>query len=85
MKEPKHFIEEFARIKKMSYRQFEEWLHNYGYASYEMGVEYGNKEAVTWFEVELFDAFVKNGIDEDTADLVIDILLSKDKGAANEQ
>ena len=50
-----------------------------------MGVEYGNKEAVTWFEVELFDAFVKNGIDEDTADLVIDILLSKDKGAANEQ
>lgn len=72
-------LKTFNKVKKMSYRQFEQFLHDYGYGSYEEGVEYGNKEAVTWFSEELVDALIAGGINEDDAILAVDIMLSKEK------
>ena len=78
MKNEKQFIGAFNRLRKMSYKQFETWLTEFGRANYEHGIEYGNKEAVTWFEEDLKAELMLWGLGEELADLVIYILLSKE-------
>ena len=69
-------LDMFSRLKRMSYHEFETKLGAYGQASFNMGLKYSNENGVTWFEDDIFDVMIDCGVDPDTANKVIDILVS---------
>lgn len=74
MKEPS-VSDAFKRLKKMSYKQFEDWLRAYGYANYESGILYGNENSASWFEDDIFDLLLEEGVPEETAIRIVERLV----------
>ena len=74
----KDYIDTFGRLKKMSYRQFSDWMESYCKASYELGVLDGDGISVSYFEDDIFSIMVECGVSADVANKVIDRLLEGD-------
>ena len=67
MAKDREILEWFNKLKRMSYSQFEESLKKYGYESYKMGVEEGERTGTLWTEEQIYDLLLSKGIDKDLA------------------
>lgn len=71
-------VDLFGRIKKMSFRQFSNYMERYGYEAYCVGLREGEEEGdALWTEDELFELFTSEGISPDTANRLIDRMLDR--------
>ena len=77
---PPDSVRLFSEIKKMSFRQFDTWLTQYGFECFQTGLHEGEKEGVWWADTQIFDLLRSEKIGEDRANRIIKKLL---EGAEN--
>jgi len=79
MKQPKmpQMVDLFARIKKMSYRQFDSYISTLVRDSYENGFQDGESEieGVMWKEDDIFNLLRSEHIGFEKANRIVDRLL----------
>ena len=76
-----NMVDLFGRIKKMSYRQFENYMFTFAKENYEMGLREGEAEAdegTMWAENAIFRLMVSKGIAPFLANEIIDIMINED-------
>ena len=71
-------IDSFSRVKKLSYRQFKEWLLSYGKAAYQMGLAEGENEGAWWSDDEIFQILREERIGAEKARRIIEKLLERE-------
>lgn len=73
-------IDLFGNIKKMSYKQFRDFLGRYGKASHEMGYEEAMKVGELWTDEEIYALLRSEKIGEQRARRIVDKLLEGTEG-----
>ena len=68
----------FSRVKKMSFRQFREWIVEYGKAAFRMGLEEGEAEGAMWSDEEVFQILRSERIGAEKAQRIINKLLERE-------
>lgn len=76
----RELIDQFSRLKKMSYPQFKDWIGKYGAASFQMGIEEGESEGAWWTDEEIYQLLRAERIGAERAQRIIDALLSREEG-----
>ena len=71
-------IDIFSRVKKMSFRQFKEWIIEYGRVAFQMGLEEGEAEGAMWSDTEVFWILRSERIGAEKAKRIIDKLLERE-------
>lgn len=76
MAKDREILEWFNKLKRMSYSQFEESLKKYGYESYKMGVEEGERTGTLWTEEQIYDLLCSEGIGAEKAARIVERLVN---------
>ena len=71
-------IDAFHKVKKMSYRQFKEWIVEYGKVAFQMGLEEGEAVGAMWSDEEVFQLLRSERIGAEKAQRIIDKLLERE-------
>lgn len=68
-------VEAFHSVKKMSYRQFNDFLERFGDSCYWQGRDYAESVGTNWTEDEIFNLLRSEGIGAERANRIVDKLV----------